>query len=143
MRMRSLVLAAMILFGTSAGVNAQTIIDNPTHAEFQSTSHLATDGSLTHYRLDYYNQAGTTKLVTGELFPKEQVIPISGAGTPAAWYSMPVPPRPVAATIYTAKIAAVGPSGEGVSALSNPFRFPVPPPIPAAPTGLVMKKVVQ
>ena len=149
---RLLFLLALVLFPLT--LTAQTIVDNPTRAEFQSavptgatacaspvgaSDHLCADGRVTGYRLDVYNEAGTTLVAAGTLIGKGTVTVVSGAGTAAAVYSVPVVARAASATKYTAKLVAVGPSGEAASAASGPFRWPVPIPAPQPPVGVTLQ----
>lgn len=120
-------LLAMILVLCCTGMaRAQTLVINPTKADFVASSdHSATstlDGSavLTSYRLDLY-LAGASSPMTSVSLGKPT--PVSGhiVVSPAELAAIPVGQR------MFARVVAVGPGGEAASADSNPFGRLGPP----------------
>jgi hypothetical protein len=121
-----------------AVAQAQTVVANPGAVEFNpSADHaaLGLDGVplVDHYALKMFLEGATDPVQTidlGKPAPDQQTGKITCRN--AAWFA-------AAAIVpnvrYVAKVAAVGPTGEGVSDSSNPFGRTGPPaPPPAPPT---------
>lgn len=108
-------------------VAAQTVL-NPTRVTFTaSPDHNATVGGIPlvdHYELRHFLSGANTPVQVqsiGKPTPNAQNVCTAG-----------VTSLPVSSTNqYTAKVAAVGPTGEGISTASNSYFFVAPPEIPA------------
>ena len=118
--MKKILTLTLILFACAAVASAQTgVVVNPTTVEFiVSADHNATglDGQplVTGYELRIY--LGETVVAT---FGLAKPPATDGA---LATFVNPLFFSPLQAnTLHTAKVAAVGPTGEGLSAASNPF----------------------
>jgi hypothetical protein len=130
----TLILAMSVVLPVLA--TAQTVI-NPVTVQFTpSADHaaLAIDGNpmVAKYEMRIYTEANPTVVLTvtdiGKPTPVSNLITI----TNAVWFSALTPN-----TKYIARVAAVGPSGEGVSDPSNPFGNVG---APAKPTAVTVKK---
>lgn len=129
-------LAACVLMAVSGVVSAQTVVTNPNTVTFAASadhSALALDGTtplVTSYQMQVFLEATPTgtPLTVLEL---GKPTPVSGAitVTNAVWFAALTPK-----TRYVAKVAAVGPTGTGVSAASNPFGNVGSPGAPGTPT---------
>jgi hypothetical protein len=123
----------VLAVGVPAVSQAQTVV-NPTTIEWDpSADHavLGLDGQplVASYRVDIYLESNqTTPALT---FDAGKPAPVSGkiAIINPAWFAVPI-----ANVRYVAKVAAVGPTGVGVSTPSNPFGATGPPAAPGAPT---------
>jgi hypothetical protein len=111
---------------------AQTTV-NPTVVSFAaSADHSATglDGAplVARYELRMFLVNGGAALVTQDI---GKPVPTSGTITVTnpVWFA-----GLTKNTVYVAKVAAIGPSGEGVSDNSNPFGNAGPPAKPGAPS---------
>jgi hypothetical protein len=112
---------------------AQTVVVNPTTVEFTpSVDHNAVsiDGQpmIARYELRIYIEATSALLATidlGKPTPLANLITV----TNPAWFS-PLQPN----TRLVGRFVAVGPTGEGVGALTNPFGVAGPPTAPTAGT---------
>jgi hypothetical protein len=142
MRLRYLVLSVLLMLAGLALLapvaGAQTAVVNPVTVEFTpSADHavLALDGSpmVTKYEMRIFVETplGPTPSFTTDI---GKPTPVAGkiTITNAVWFSGLTPN-----TRYVAKVAAVGPTGEGVSDPSNPFGNVGNP---AKPTAVVVKK---
>jgi hypothetical protein len=123
-----------------ADVDPTTAV-NPTKVEFSpSPNHndvSPLDGTalVTRYELRVYPQGQTTVAAIQDLLkpaPANGVIDVTL--DPAAVVS-----KLATDALYVARVAAIGPRGEGVSGLSNPFGFAGTTP-PGAPSTVGIKK---
>lgn len=115
--------AAICLAAFARSASAQTLLD-PTTAEFSpSIDHgtMLPDGSMMvdHYELSFY-QAGASQPFQTIWLGKPGTDP---DGKIRANFATALVPTPPAGVVYDAAVAAVGPTGVGVSTLSNPFTF--------------------
>lgn len=134
---RTAMLAACVLILLAAGAaNAQTAVVNPTMVQFTASAddaRVGLDGAalVTRYELRVYVPTALMTLVVSQDLGK----PTPAAdGTITAALAAPLMTTLVRNTAYVADVAAIGPSGEGVSDASNPFGFAGPPAKPGAPT---------
>jgi hypothetical protein len=134
MKKVALVLLALFAFATLA--SAQAVVTNPTTVSFTASADhaaMALDGTtplVTRYDLQVYLEAtptGTPLVVLdlGKPTPVNSTITV----TNAIWFAALTPK-----TRYVAKAAAVGPTGTGVSGVSNPFGNVGPAGAPGTPT---------
>ena len=130
-----LMLAGLALFAPIAG--AQTAVVNPKTVEFvPSADHavVALDGSamVARYELRMYLETNQTTPISvtdlGKPVPVANLISV----TNPVWFAGLTPN-----TKYVAKVAAIGPTGEGVSDPSNPFGNVG---APTKPTAVAVKK---
>lgn len=135
-RLSRLAGALALLFGGSATSLAQPLVINPTGVEFiASADHnreIAIDGTIvsvvTSYELRIYASGASSPLSTVAL--GKPVPDASGriVARPAELIGLPI-------GAYQARVAAIGPGGEGESDPTAPFaRIPAP----AAPTGVAV-----
>jgi hypothetical protein len=132
MKVLGLGLAALLLATT---VGAQTVI-NPRRLEFTASadhSVVLSDGAakVTRYEVRWYAEGASAPMQTTDLgkpLPQGGLISLDLA---AVFAGIPI------GTGYTAKVVAMGPTGEGVSAPSNPFDVVGPP---ATPANVVIKR---
>lgn len=130
--MRCLVLAACLL-AVVPPAGAQTVVLNPQTVEFDpSADHNAfvlgtTTPMVTKYEMRIFLGAATQPVTTQDL---GKPAPVNGkiSITNRTWFL-----GLANNAAYTAKVAAVGPSGEGVSAASDPFGNLGPPGAPGKP----------
>jgi hypothetical protein len=129
--MRRLFLILLLLL-VALPVGAQTAVVNPKTVEFTpSADHAALlEGvpMVAKYELRIFLEVGGTLLTTtdiGKPTPVSNLISI----TNPIWFA-PLTPK----TRYIARVAAVGPTGEGVSDPSGPFLNAGAPANPGAPT---------
>ena len=135
MRRRTLVALVLVLLlpllpAASARAQAPPLTLNPTTVEFTaSPDHAATglDGQpvVTNYVLRVYvstDVALSTVVATLDIGKPAPNTQNTISVTNAVWFAA-LTPR----TKYVATVAAKGPSGEGVSAVSNPFGNQGPP----------------
>jgi hypothetical protein len=131
-----LMLAGLALLAPVAG--AQTAVVNPVTVEFTpSADHavIALDGQpmVARYEMRIFVETplGPTPSFTQDI---GKPTPVAGkiTITNAVWFSGLTPN-----TRYVAKVVAVGPTGEGVSELSNPFGLVG---APTAPTLVVVRR---
>lgn len=139
MKLLRVVLALVALLACAVPAFAQATVINPVTVEFLASVDHATlglDGAplVASYEMRIFvqNPLGSTPIFSTSLGK-----PTPGAGnlisiTNAVWFSGLTPN-----VKYVAKVAAIGPTGEGVSALSNPFGNQGPP---MAPTNVSVKK---
>jgi len=114
---------------------AQTPVVNPLTVTFTaSADHAATlpDGTamVTRYEIRHFLTGATSPVQVGNLAKPAPVSGVITASITGSLASLPFSPTQV----YTAKIAAIGPTGEGVSAASNPFIIVSSPAAPGTPT---------
>ena len=131
MRIRILLACLMLV---SLPLYAQTTT-NPKTVTFNISPDHSTNGLdgnplVARYELRMYVQTGMVQFSVTDL---GKPVPTAGliTVTNPIWFAGLTPN-----TIYIAKVAAIGPSGEGVSTNSNPFGN-VGPPMP--PTALILK----
>lgn len=134
--MRRLIFAAVLVL-VAGLANAQTLKVNPTIVEFQaSADHNATniDGTaiVTGYTLRIFLEGATDPFSNQSLGKPTPVAGLISVTNSALFAGLATGLR------YTARVVAVGPTGEGVSALSNPFGNARTTP-PVAPSVLVVK----
>ncbi len=130
-----LALGIGVWMGTCAPAMAQTAI-NPTTVQFTaSADHNTMLGDapiLTRYELRIFLSGATQPFTTQDL---GKPVP-DGSNTITvvnqSWFAVLA-----MNTTYTAKVAAIGPAGEGVSDASNPFGNAA---APRTPTALVVKR---
>jgi hypothetical protein len=123
------------LIGFAAAASAQTTVINPTTAVFNpSADHTAvidTQPVVERYELRIFVQGATTSTAVINLGK-----PTPSAGVITTPFSVSI--LPLSATIkYVAYVAAMGPTGEGVSGASNLFMRVGPP---GAPSVVVVSK---
>lgn len=124
MRMWAGAILLLLLGGGPAG--AQTVI-NPRIVEFTaSVDHDATlsDGNatVTRYEVRWFMQGASTPFQTTDIGKPAK--PASGpisVDLNALFAGVPI------GVGYTVRVAAIGPTGEGESAASNPFEHASPP----------------
>lgn len=139
MRRRMIGLAViLVVVGVAASARAQTVVVNPVTVEFAPSSDhavIALDGQpmVARYEMRIYVETplGPTPAFTQDI---GKPTPVAGkiTVTNAVWFSGLTPN-----TRYVAKVAAVGPTGEGVSDPSNPFGLVG---APTAPTLVVVRR---
>ncbi len=126
--MRYLSIAAALLLWTSAA-SAQTVI-NPTRLEFAPSpdhSVLLSDGSqkVAGYEARFYLPGAPSPF---QAVPLGKPAPVGGlvsVSITAVIQALPFGQG------YTCRVVAVGPTGEGVSGVSNPFEYAGAPGAPA------------
>lgn len=135
--MKKLLFAALFLL-CAVSAHAQTVV-NPRTVEFTvSPDHTVVLGdgqpAVTRYDIRFFAVGATTPFSEASL----------GKPTPDGTGKVSLPlgeiPQFLAIPVgtgYVARVAAVGPLGEGVSAPSNPFDIQVSP---RAPAGVTIKK---
>ena len=127
--------SSLVLF--PSGLGAQTI--SPQIVEFDpSADHSRTVGGVAlvdGYQLRFYIVGGTQPVHVIELGKPTP----DGDGTIRFNFSAPLGAWPVNGVVYEARVAAVGPGGSTLSAISNQFVFPgtTPPPSLPPPTSCV------
>lgn len=132
--MRTLVflIGCLVVLATSA--TAQVVI-NPTTVQFAASADHASllpDGSpmVTKYEIRHFLSGATSPVQTGDLGKPSPVSGIVTASIVGTLSSLPFSPTQQ----YVAKVAAIGPTGEGLSAASNPFVVVGKPGAPGTPT---------
>lgn len=128
-------LALVLLVTLPALAGAQTTL-NPTTVEFvPSADHdrLGLDGQpmVTRYELRIFAQGATVPRVTQDIGKPTPVAGKIAVTNPGYFLTL------ITNTLYTAKVVAIGPSGEAVSEDSNPFGNQGPP---AAATSVVVRR---
>jgi hypothetical protein len=134
---RALLIVAALLWAVP--VVAQELVVNPTTISFiASADHdsLYTDGTpaVTRYEMRVFTPTGTTPILVQTL---GKPTPVSGTIVMVnpAWFLTAMNIQ------YVAKVAAIGPGGEGLSTASNPFVHAVlQASAPAAPTTVAIKR---
>jgi hypothetical protein len=133
--MKKLLFAALLVL-LAAPAYAQVAINPTTVTWTVSTDDAATglDGNpiVTRYELRASLSTAPTVVVSTQNLLK----PTPAAGTDTATLAAAFLAALTKNVQYVAKIAAIGPAGEGLSAASNPFGVTGPP---AAPTAVVIK----
>jgi len=131
--MKRLILTVLFWAACVASASAQLVV-NPTHVEFTvSADHAVTlpDGSaaVTRYEIRFYATGATQPQQASDLGkPTPDATGKASVDIASVIIAFPVSPS----TQYTAKVAAIGIAGEGVSAAaSNPFARVAPPAAPA------------
>lgn len=132
MTYRSLPLLMLLLL-TPAAVEAQLVV-NPTRVEFtKSADHdvLLPDNSplVVRYELRSYATGATEPMSTYNLGkPTPNATGLVSVNITELILGFPINP----AIQYTARVAAIGPTGEGLSTPSNSFTRAAPPQAPGA-----------
>jgi hypothetical protein len=132
--MKKFVFVLFLLFPVAA--EAQTLVINPTRAEFNaSVDHNATENEtalVTNYELRVFAAGGTVPVrVLNLAKPTPDANNLITADIVTLVRSLPVGD-------YFATVAAKGPGGESISSPSNPFQVTVRAPV--APTNLRVTK---
>jgi hypothetical protein len=127
--MKKLILAVFLLSVVSA--QAQTTVINPTKVEFTPSAdhNVLIDGQavVAKYEIRYFVQGSSTSIAVVNL---GKPTPVSNLISTA----LDITVVPLSSTVkYVTSVAAMGPTGEGVSSLSNPFMRVGPPAIPGNP----------
>lgn len=131
--MRKTLVLGFILFTTNAF--GQTVI-NPRLVEFTpSLDHdiMLSDGTpkVDHYEIQWFASGASAPVSSGDLKKPAPANGIISVDIRTLLIGIPF------GNNYTAKVAAIGPTGSGVSNPSNPFDF-VSPPAPA--TNVTLKR---
>lgn len=124
-------IATGVLLAGSTNASAQTPILNPTIVEFDpSPDHAALDANgaalVQRYELRLYRTGEPVRSASADLGKPQPGVD----GKVRVDFSSRTAPWPPADGTYEARVAAIGPSGEGESTTSNPFTFASTPPAP-------------
>jgi len=125
------VLVAAVATAQTAAVNPVTVQCVPS-SDHNTVNALDGTPMVSRYEMRIYLSTDLTKVVFTQDMGKPTPVANLITVTNALWFSGLTPN-----TKYVAKVAAIGPTGEGVSDPSNPFGNVGPP---AAPTALVLKR---
>ena len=132
--MKTIIVTACVLCLCVAAVSAQTAVVNPTEIVYTaSADHGVTlpDGTVVvaRYEVRFFAPGATSPVSVADLGKPTPVANVITQDLTDKLVGVPV-----SATVqYVAKVAAMGPTGEGVSAASNPFMRVGPPAAPATP----------
>lgn len=133
-RMASGLIAAGVLLAGFATASAQTPLVNPTTVEFDpSPDHAALNAGgapvVQRYELRLYRSGESLAAGRADLGKPAP----EGDGKIRVNFSSLLAPWPPPDGAYEARVAAMGPSGEGESPTSNTFAFSTAPPTPPPP----------